>query len=262
MPPRGPYGCFEVTPYWIAAAGAGIGVVAGLVGAGPSILTVLLLEHAGGLPIRSAITTSLVVVAAMSLVALVPYARAGEVRWRAAVDFGLASMTGAYLAGHVATLIPPTGLLVIFLMAMVVAAAAMLWKRPPPAQGEPCSRLRYFVVLGAGGLLVGSLTGLVGLGGGFAVVPLLVVFARAPVRAAVGTSILVIAMNTLAGLAGHLPHVMVDWHTAAYLGAAESAGGLLGGRLARHVSGRALSGAFACLMLAAAVAMLGNALLR
>jgi uncharacterized membrane protein YfcA len=251
-----------VMPYWMAAAGAGIGVVAGLIGAGPSILTVLLLSHVGGLPIRSAMTTSLVVVAVMSLVALVPYARAGEVRWRAAVDFGLASMAGAYLSGHAATLIPPRGLLVIFLISMVVAAVAMLWKRPPPEEGAPCSRLRNFVVLAAGGLVVGSLTGLVGLGGGFAVVPLLVVFARAPVRSAVGTSILVIAMNTLAGLAGHLPHVAVDWHAAAYLGAAESAGGLLGGRMAKHVSGAALCRAFACLMLAAAVAMLGNALLR
>jgi uncharacterized membrane protein YfcA len=251
-----------VMPYWMAAAGAAIGIVAGLVGAGPSILTVLLLKHGAGLPIGSAITTSLVVVAAMSLVAVVPYARAGEVRWRAAVDFGLASMTGAYLSGHVATLIPQRGQLVIFLLAMVMAAVAMLWKRPPPEQGEPCSRLRYFAVLAAGGLVVGSLTGLVGLGGGFAVVPLLVVFARAPVRAAVGTSILVIGMNTLAGLAGHLSHIAIDWRTAAYLGAAESAGGLLGGRLARYVSGAALSRAFACLMLAAAVAMLGNALLR
>jgi uncharacterized membrane protein YfcA len=117
-------------------------------------------------------------------------------------------------------------------------------------------------VLGAGGLLVGALTGLVGLGGGFAVVPLLVCFARAPVRAAVGTSILVIAMNTLAGLAGHLPHPPVAWRIAAYLGVAESAGSLVGARLARRVGAVALRRTFAVTMLLAAIFMLGKAVLR
>ena len=116
-------------------------------------------------------------------------------------------------------------------------------------------------MLGAG-LLVGGLTGMVGLGGGFAVVPLLVVFARTPVRAAVGTSILVIAMNTLAGLAGHLPSPPVDWRIAAYLGIAESAGGLAGVRLARRVQATTLRRAFAGLMLAGAALLLVTTMLR
>ncbi len=118
------------------------------------------------------------------------------------------------------------------------------------------------IVLTVAGLLVGSLTGLVGLGGGFAVVPLLVLFARAPVRSAVGTSIVVIAMNTLAGLAGHLPHPAVDWPLAATLGVAESVGSLVGVRCAAHVSARTLRRSFAGLMLVAAVFMLGSTLLR
>ena len=251
-----------MTTGWITLLGAGIGVVAGVVGAGPSILTVLLLQHVRGLAIQSAITTSLVVVAMMSLVAIVPYAKAGEVLWRAAVDFGVASMVGAFLSGHVAALVPEKALLVIFLLAMVVAAGTMLWKRPPPDHCKPRPRVYTLAVLGVGGLLVGTLTGLVGLGGGFAVVPLLVVFARVPVRSAIGTSILVIAMNTLAGLAGHLPHVAVDWRTAAYLGVAESAGSLIGVRLAKRASATALCRAFGCLMLVAATALLGNAVLR
>ena len=248
--------------YWVAAIGAGIGVLAGIVGAGPSILTVLLLERAGGLQLGSAIVTSLVVVALMSLVALIPYARAGAVLWRAAAGFGLASMAGAYLGGRVSTLIPASILLVIFLLAMVAAAIAMLWERPPPPEPEPRRRLRDVAVLAVAGLLVGSLTGLVGLGGGFAVVPLLVLFAGAPVRSAVGTSILVIAMNTLAALAGHFPHLPVDWRVAAYLGISESAGSLVGARVAGHVGAGALRRAFAGIMLAAAVFMLGSALLR
>ena len=138
----------------------------------------------------------------------------------------------------------------------------MLWERPRPDQGEPRGRTQTLVVLAGGGLLVGCLTGLVGLGGGFAVVPLLVLFARAPVRTAVGTSILVIAMNTLAGLAAHFPHATIAWRIAAYLCAGESAGALLGVRLARRVSTRALCRAFGSLMLAGAAAMLVSTLLR
>ena len=114
-----------MTVFEIAVFGAGIGVTAGIVGAGPSILTVLLLEHATELGIAGAITTSLVVVALMSLVALVPYALAGAVLWRDALGFGLASMTGAYLGGRVSGLVPARALLVIFLLAMVVAAVAL-----------------------------------------------------------------------------------------------------------------------------------------
>jgi uncharacterized membrane protein YfcA len=153
----------------------------------------------------------------------------------------------------------------MFLLAMVGAAIAMLWARPPPPdhQGaQPRRRLRDMVVLAVAGLLVGSLTGLVGLGGGFAVTPLLVVFAGAPVRSAVGTSILVIAMNTMAGLAGHFPHLPVDWPVAAYLGVAESVGSLVGARIAGYVSAGTLRRAFAGIMLAAAVFMLGSALWR
>jgi uncharacterized membrane protein YfcA len=255
-------GWVSMAAYWVAALGALIGALAGIVGAGPSILTVLLLEHAGGLELGSAIVTSLAVVALMSLVALVPYASEGAVLWRAAVGFGLASMAGAYLGGRVSSLIPAKILLVIFLLAMVVAAVAMLWPRPALDLAEPRARGHSVAVLAAAGLVVGSLTGLVGLGGGFAVVPLLVVFARAPVRSAVGTSILVIAMNTLAGLAGHLSHLSVDWPVAAYLGVAESAGSLVGVRVARRISAGVLRHVFALIMLVAAVFMLGSALLR
>jgi hypothetical protein len=249
-----------VASLWITAPlAAAIGLLVGLIGAGPSILTVLLLQHAGGMPLAAAVTTSLVVVALMSLVAVVPYARAGEVLWTSALGFGVASMTGAFLAGHLSARVPERARFLVFLLAMVIAAVSMLWRRPPPDQAAPRPRLRTVAVLGAGGLLVGTITGLIGLGGGFAVVPLLVVFLRAPVRAAVGTSILVIALNTLAALAGRLPHVVVDWQVAGYLGAVESLGSLAGVRLAHHVASRTLCRVFGGLMLAAAAFLIGNA---
>jgi uncharacterized membrane protein YfcA len=246
----------------LATSGACIGVLAGMLGAGPSILTILLLTRVAGLDLDHAIGTSLVVVALMSLVALGPYVREGAIVWRPAVTFGVASMTAAFLAGHLASLVPERALLLVFLASMIVAAVAMLVRRPSPERAMARTDGRSVAVLAGSGLLVGSLTGLIGLGGGFAVVPLLVLFARTPIRSAIGASLLVIAINTLAGLAGHLPHPPVDWRIAAYLGGTESIGSVLGCRLSRHLSSEVLRGAFASLMLVAAVVMLGHTFIR
>ena len=242
---------------WLVAfLGVCIGVLAGMLGAGPSILTVLLLTHVVGFPLDEAIVTSLVVVALMSLVALGPYALERAVAWKPAVSFGLASMTAAFLAGHIARLVPEKVLLVVFLACMMVAGLVMLVRRPLRELRPARADARSMAVLAGSGLLVGCITGLISLGGGFAVVPLLVLFARAPVRSAIGASLLVIAINTLAGLAGHLPHPPVDWRIAAYLGGTEAMGSVLGVRLSRRMSATALRHAFAGLMLAAAVFML------
>ncbi|WP_437610734.1 sulfite exporter TauE/SafE family protein [Sorangium sp. So ce834] len=251
-----------MTMYLIAALGLVIGIVSAILGAGPSILTVLLLTNIAGLALHRAVATSLVAVLLMSLAALVPYAMEKAVVWRFALAFGLASMTGAYLSGHIAGVIPERVLQVIFFMATVVASVSMLWKRPtlPRDQGRRRPGWQTLAVLAVGGALVGCLTGLVGLGGGFAIVPLLVVFAGTPVHAAMGTSILVIAMNTMAGLAGHLPHPPVDWRIAACLSASECAGSLAGARLSSRISAAVRRWAFAGLMLAASVLTLGRAI--
>jgi len=240
----------------IAFLGVCIGILAGMLGAGPSILTVLLLTHVAGLPLDDAIVTSLAVVALMSLVALGPYVLEHAVDWKPAVSFGLASMTAAFLAGHVSRLVPERVLLLVFLLCMMVAGLVMLVRRPLRELQPARVDVRSVAVLAGSGLVVGCVTGLISLGGGFAVVPLLVLFARTPVRSAIGASLLVIAINTLAGLAGHLPHPPVDWRIAAYLGGSEAMGSVLGVRLSRHMSATALRHAFAALMLVAAVFML------
>jgi uncharacterized protein len=242
----------------MASAGLCIGFLAGILGAGPSILTVLLLTHAAGLDLEESITTSLVVVALMSLVALASYAKERAVVWRPAMSFGLASMTAAFLAGRVASLVPEKVLMVAFLLCMLAAAIAMLLRRPLQDVAPAREDARSMIVLAGSGLLIGTMTGLIGLGGGFAVVPLLVIYARTPVRSAIGASLAVIAINTLAGLAGHLPHPHVDWRVAGYLGGTESMGSVFGVRLSKHMSRVALRRAFAALMLAAAVFMLGQ----
>ena len=249
-----------MTVWWIAALGVCIGIAAGLLGAGSSILTVLLLVHVAGLPVGSATATSLVVVAATSVVALVPYSRAGVVMWRAGAGFSLASMTGAFLGGRISTWVPERALLVIFSMTLVGAAIAMLWRPPlPPSESEPTSRPSLLVVAAAG-VPLGGLTGMVGLGGGVVVLPVLVLFAGAPLRSAVGTTLFVVAMNTLAGLAGHLPHPAIDWRLAGYVGVAASAGSLVGARMGKRIDASLLRRAFAAAMLVTAVALLRGAM--
>lgn len=247
----------------IAAIGTGIGVLAGMLGAGPSILTLLLLTQVCGFGVHEAVGTSLVVVAFMSLVALVPYACEGAVFWMPAISFGVASTTAAFFAGRLGSLVPGRVLLVVLLACMVVAGVMMLVRRPLREEEEAAAHTdnRCVAVLAGSGLVIGSLTGLIGLGGGFAVVPLLVLFARTPVRAAIGTSLMVIAINTLAGLAGHLPHPPVAWRMAAYLGGTEAMGSVLGVRLSRSMSRTVLRRSFAGLMLVAAVFLLGHTLL-
>lgn len=240
----------------IASLGVCIGVLAGMLGAGPSILTVLLLTHVGKLGLEDAVGTSLPVVAFVSVVALGPYVLERAVVWKPAVCFGLASMTAAFVAGHAARLVPQKVLLLVFLLCMMVAGVVMLFRRPLPELGATRDDARSAIVLAGAGLLIGCLTGLVGLGGGFAVVPLLVLFARTPVRSAIGASLLVVALNTLAGLAGHLPHPPVDWRMAAWLGSTEALGGVVGVRLSRGMSHTALRHTFAGLMLAAATFVL------
>lgn len=247
----------------IGTLGVVIGITAGLVGAGPSIFTVLLLIHVAGLDLLTAITTSLVVVAVTSSVALVPYARARAVLWKVGIGFSIASMTGAYVAGRLSGLIPSPALRVAFVLAMGVAAVAMLVKRPaPPNEGIQHASPRTLVAVAAFAVLVGSLTGTVGLGGGFAVVPLLVLVAHAPMRSAVGTSLFVIAMDTLAGLAGHASHLRVDWPLAACLAVTASAGSLVGANLGGRVNSGLLRRTFGVLMLAAAVTQLVSSVSR
>jgi uncharacterized membrane protein YfcA len=251
-----------MTVWWIAALGACIGVAAGLLGAGSSILTVLLLVHVAGLSVGSATATALVVVAATSVVALVPYSRAGVVLWRAGAGFGLASMTGAFLGGRISTWVPERALVAILSMTLVGAAIAMLWRPPLPSSEYARASKPSLLVVAAAGVPLGGLTGMVGLGGGVAILPLLVLFAGAPLRSAVGTTLFVVAMNALAGLAGHLPHPAVDWRLAGYVGVAASAGSLVGARVGARVDANLLRRAFAAAMLVTAFALLRSAVAR
>lgn len=212
----------------------GIGVSLGLLGGGGSILAVPLLVYVSGLPAKEAIATSLLVVGATSAVGLLPHARAGRVRWRTGLVFGLAGMAGAYAGGRLAEFIPGAVLLTGFGLMMLATAAAMIRGRRRSADRPVPHELPVPRVV-ADGVAVGLVTGLVGAGGGFLVVPALALLGGLPMPVAVGTSLLVIAMKSLAGLAGYLSTVDIHWGLAAAVTAAAVVGSLLGGRLAGRV---------------------------
>ncbi|WP_435058754.1 sulfite exporter TauE/SafE family protein [Streptomyces sp. bgisy060] len=229
----------------VIAASLLVGVSLGVLGGGGSILTVPILVYLAGQDTKEAIATSLFVVGVTSLAALVPHARAHRVRWRTGLLFGAFSMVGAYGGGRLAEYVPGTFLLVSFALMMLATAAAML-RKPRPGR-EKARRVHADLPLkhiAVEGLVVGAVTGLVGSGGGFLVVPALAVLGGLPMGVAVGTSLLVIGMKSFAGLAGHLSGVEVDWGLALLVTAAAVVGSLVGGRLAGRIPQDALRTAF------------------
>jgi hypothetical protein len=232
-----------------------IGVSLGFFGGGGSILTVPLLVYVFALPPKQAIASSLLVVAAASTSAAIQHARAGNVRLRVAMIFGAAGMAGAYAGARGAALVDGGVLLLLFAAIMVLAATAM-WRgrRLPSADEEERGEARGKLVLQ--GLTVGLITGVVGAGGGFLIVPALALWAGLPVPAAIGTSLVVIVMNCLAGFSGYAAHVEIQIGLVAAVAACAIAGSFAGARLATLVPPASLRRAFAGFVLVMAAMIL------
>ncbi len=226
----------------VLALAVAVGLSLGLLGGGGSILAVPLLVYVAGLDPKEAIATSLLVVGATSLAALVPHARAGRVRWRTGLLFGAAAMAGAYAGGRLAALVPGAVLLLVLAAMMLATAVAMIRGRRA-VRAHPDGGLRVGVVL-AEGAVVGLVTGMVGAGGGFLVVPALVLLGGLPMTAAVGTSLLVIALKSFAGLAGYLASTDIDWPLALAVTGAAVLGSLAGGSLTGRIPADVLRRAF------------------
>ncbi|RDI34311.1 sulfite exporter TauE/SafE family protein [Lentzea flaviverrucosa] len=207
-----------------------VGLALGVLGGGGSILTVPILVYLAGQEPKQAIAMSLFVVGVTSAVGAISHARAGRVRWRTGLVFGAAGMAGAYGGGRLAELIPGTWLLVGFAVMMIATAAAMIRGRRDGAPVKPHGELPVGRVV-VEGLAVGAVTGLVGAGGGFLVVPALALLGGLPMAIAVGTSLVVIAMKSFAGLAGYLATVHIDWKLAVMVTVAAVIGSMIGGRL-------------------------------
>ena len=244
-----PFG--TLTGLLLIGGGLVLGATLGAFGGGGTLLALPLLIAVGVEP-KPAIAASLLVVAATAAAAAVTHLRAGNIDWRAAVLFAPASMLAAYAAGRAAELLSDDLLVSLFAAVVMASAAAMLRR---PAQTVP-AREPSAVLLGLAGALGGALSGLVGAGGGTVYVPALALLAGLPIRRAVGTSLVVIALVATSALAGHLRHVDLPLGIAATVGGAAVLGAWLGQRLSQRAPERALRGLLAMLLLAVAIWLL------
>jgi len=230
--------------------GLAIGLLLGLVGGGGSILAVPVLVYVLGEPVKSATTESLLVVAAAALVGAADYGRIGRVQVRTALAFGIAGAAGALPGTALNRLVGGRAILLAFAALVLAAAFAMLRREGETRADADYISLRRAVPVG---LVTGVLTGFFGIGGGFVVVPALVLLLGLPITLAVGTSLLVITLTSAAALAAHLASGTVDWSIALAFSGAAIAGALAGRRLGAVFRPQRLRQLFALLLVAIAV---------
>lgn len=230
------------------AMGLLIGLALGLLGGGGSILTVPVFVYLLGMDAKLAIATSLAVVGLTSLFGTISHWKAGNVNLRVAVIFGLVAMAGTFLGARLAVFFTGAAQMLLFALVMLLAAFFML-KQKPAAREEAHPGPMPVGLIVLEGLAVGVLTGLVGVGGGFLIVPALVLLGKVPMKEAVGTSLLVIAMKSLAGFLGYLDQVDVQWGFMLGFTAVAIVGILAGTFLVRFVPQAALKQAFAVFLL-------------
>lgn len=240
-----------------AVLAALIGVVLGMLGGGGAILTLPMLVYALGVDPREAIASSLFMVAMTSAVGVVLNARSSCVDWRRGLPFGVAAMVGAFAGGRLAKFVPATILLVLFAAMMVAAAIGMV--RGRSARGEPTPTASRLPVL-ALGVGVGFLGGLVGAGGGFILVPALALVVGLPIRRAIGTSLLVITMQSCAGFAGQASNIALDWPLVLTVTGASVVGTVAGAYAGRRLAPEMLRRAFAWLVALMGLFMLAKQL--
>jgi len=237
---------------FLAVIGAlAIGLSLGLLGSGGSILTVPVLHYLVGQPEKLAIGGSLMVVGLIAAAACIPYAVGRQVDWRSVAWFGVPGMAGAWLGASLAHWVPGPVQLALFAAVMLISAWRMLSGGLAGATREEPRRLAVL----AGGTGVGVLSGLVGVGGGFLIVPALVLLAGVPMVDAVGTSLAIIALNAFTGFAkylGVLEHegLALDWPVLAGIAVVGIVGSFLGHRLGRRLPQATLRRGFGLFLVA------------
>lgn len=240
-------------------SGSLVGFSLGLVGGGGSILAVPLLVYLVGVASpHVAIGTSAVAVAANAVFNLANHARAGNVKWRCASVFAAAGTAGAFLGSMLGKIVDGQSLLALFAVVMIVVGALML--RGRRGEGEPSVRLNRenlprLLLLG---IATGALSGFFGIGGGFLIVPALIMATGMPILYAVGSSLIAVTAFGLTTAANYAFSGLVDWELAGLFIAGGAIGGVAGALAAKALAGHKgrLNSVFAALLIAVATYML------
>ncbi len=228
--------------------GAMIGLLLGTIGGGGSILTVPILVYALELGVHEATSTSLVIVGLTALFGVIPHARSGRVDLRTAQIFGAAGVLGAFGGTWLGDRVSGPAILLLFGVLMVVVASRMAFGKRNDAGTTPSATSGFSLPILATGLTVGLMTGFFGVGGGFLIVPALVLILHLPMRLAVGTSLVIIAINSAAGVVAHLGTGGVDLRLAGIFVGGGIMGTIIGGRFAGRADEAKLTRAFALLV--------------
>ena len=238
-----------------------VGLVLGLLGGGGSVLTVPILIYVLHVPVKPAIAMSLCVGGIVAFIGFLSHLRQRTVRARVALIFGVFAVVAAFAGARLARHIPEVVQLVIFAIVGLVGSVLMLrggFKRSAVQEGpfEFKFAPRAVTLLALQGLVVGFLTGIIGVGGGFLIVPALVLVAGLPMRIAIGTSLLVITMNALAGFAGYLGHIEIDWNLVAWFTSIAAVGSIVGSAISKQVPQQKLRQVFGYLLIAVSLYVL------
>lgn len=235
-----------------------VGIALGLLGGGGSILAVPVLVHLLGIAPNIAVPMSLPIVGAAAAAGAIARWRSGQLRLRTVTPFALIAIGASYTAARLGLGIADRPRMIIFGVTMFTAAFAMWRRASRMGLVEVPSQQRSLLQVVPAGLAVGALTGVVGVGGGFLIVPALTGVLGLPMAEATATSLAVIALNTVAAGWGYVGHVQLDARLTAIVIAAALAGMAIGTRLAPRVPARTLTRAFAVLLIVLAIFMLGK----
>jgi uncharacterized protein len=222
-----------------------IGLSLGLLGGGGSILTVPILVYAFNIDPKTSIALSLAIVGITSLIGTITHFRAGNVELKTVAVFAPLAMIGTFTGAKLSVFFSGEAQLVLFGIIMLLASVFMLKESKYSKTKEKANPL----FLGFQGFIVGIITGIIGIGGGFLIVPALVILAQVPMKQAVGTSLFVIFLNSISGFIGYLGMVTIDWFFLGKFILATGFGIILGTYLVKYIPPAKLKKIFAIFLI-------------
>lgn len=215
-----------------------IGAALGLLGSGGSILTVPVLLIVLHRPEKLAIAESLAIVGGIAFIGAISHALKAQIHWPSVIWFGFTGMVGAYLGAYGSSFVSSEFQVIFFAIIMLIAAAIMLFGTPPQPNLQVSNST---VSMMRNGFFVGGLTGFAGIGGGFLIVPALVLLGHLPMHIAVGTSLVIISLNAFTGFieqffALQRQDLQVSWHVIALVTPIGICGSLIGTTLSTKIT--------------------------